>query len=399
MALILVVDDEPDMRLALGTVLKKEGHSILEADDGERALEEIAKKPIELVLMDIRLPGMDGVQMLKLVRAQRGDLPVIMVTGYGSVDTAVQVMKLGADAYLSKPFRNRELIETVERVLAARRLSRESRVLHRDLAEKLSGRSIEEETMPMPAPMPWKRLAAAGMIIVALIVALSVAILQRPKTRSYVLPFANATGLAWEGGHLWVTDWLTQSVYELELGADGFQVVRKVTIPKSHMTGLAIVNGEIYDTDGWKNAIEHRKMDAKLTLIGESPAPGTSPAGLFWDGKYLWSCDAASGHIYEHATSDPKLSVVASFPSPGKALVGLYKDDQYLWSADADGRRIYQHRLDAALSVLAQYEVPELNVGSEPLSAVAYKDGNWWAVRDGKAVLLQIPQKSLRKVQ
>ena len=153
------------------------------------------------------------------------------------------------------------------------------------------------------------------------------------------------------------------------------------------------------DADGWKNAIEHRKLDATLTLINEAPAPGTSPAGLFWDGKYLWSCDSANGRIYEHTTSDPKLSVVASFPSPGKALVGIFKDDQFLWSADADARRIYQHRLDATLSVLAQYEVPELNVGSEPLSAVTFKDESWWAARDGKAVLLQLPQKSLRKVQ
>ena len=109
MARILVVDDEADMRMALANVLNRMGHRIFEASDGPSALEFLQREKADLVLLDIRLPGMDGVQILRNLRETDRTTPVLMVTGYGSVQPAVEVMKLGASHSLPQPFSNRQL--------------------------------------------------------------------------------------------------------------------------------------------------------------------------------------------------------------------------------------------------------------------------------------------------
>jgi len=112
---ILIVDDEPDMRLAIKNVLKIRGYDSIEAGDGKKAVELVEKENPDLVLLDIRLPGMDGVEALERIRKFNKKVPVVMITGYGHIQSAVDVMKLGAQEYLQKPFENAELIEVVRR--------------------------------------------------------------------------------------------------------------------------------------------------------------------------------------------------------------------------------------------------------------------------------------------
>ncbi|MEA3307699.1 MAG: response regulator, partial [Elusimicrobiota bacterium] len=114
---ILIVDDEPDMRLAIKNVLKLRGYEIFEAGDGLAALDIIKKQDIHLMLLDIRLPGMDGIEVLERTRKVNRSLPVVMITGYGHIRSAVDVMKLGANEYLQKPFENTQLVKTVKRFL------------------------------------------------------------------------------------------------------------------------------------------------------------------------------------------------------------------------------------------------------------------------------------------
>ena len=121
MARILIVDDEPDMRLAIKNVLKIRGYEIFEAGDGIAALDIIRKNDIHLMLLDIRLPGMDGIEVLERTRKINRSLPVVMITGYGHIRSAVDVMKLGANEYLQKPFENTQLVKTVRRFLDDRK--------------------------------------------------------------------------------------------------------------------------------------------------------------------------------------------------------------------------------------------------------------------------------------
>ena len=111
---ILVVDDERSMRDFLKILLQKEGYAVVTAHNGENALECLAGQEFDLIISDIRMPGMGGLELLGAVKEQNPDLPVIMITAFASPDDAVQAMKNGAFDYISKPFNVDEIKSVIE---------------------------------------------------------------------------------------------------------------------------------------------------------------------------------------------------------------------------------------------------------------------------------------------
>ncbi len=118
----LVVDDEPDMRWLLAGVLRDQGFEVVAAENGRAALEQISRESPDVVLLDLRMPGLDGIQVLKQVKAVDPHIPVVIVTAYGALPSAVRAMRLGAYDYLTKPFDNDEILFTLRRALEKREL-------------------------------------------------------------------------------------------------------------------------------------------------------------------------------------------------------------------------------------------------------------------------------------
>jgi DNA-binding NtrC family response regulator len=119
---VLVVDDEPGMRSLLTRVLEKEGYIAVACADGDEALQAFAKEDWDLVIADIDMPGMDGIELLKHIRKDSPHVPVLMITAYATVETAVEAMKLGAHDYITKPFAVDELKIVVSKVFERQRL-------------------------------------------------------------------------------------------------------------------------------------------------------------------------------------------------------------------------------------------------------------------------------------
>ena len=138
---ILIIDDDKDLRSNLSSILKDEGYDVLAVEDGREALKAVQKNCPNLVLLDIRLPGMDGMKILEKLKRIYKDLIIIMLTAYSDVKDAVKAMKLGAFDYVTKPFDNVELILIVKNSLQTQYLSREIEELRRKLGEK---KPIEE---------------------------------------------------------------------------------------------------------------------------------------------------------------------------------------------------------------------------------------------------------------
>jgi len=122
---ILVVDDEADMRWILTNVLKKKGYRTITADDGKKAVQKVLENDPDIILLDIRMPEMDGIQVLEKVREINPSIQVIIITAFTDIKNAVQAMKLGAYDYLIKPFDNNELLLIIERALEKRDLETE----------------------------------------------------------------------------------------------------------------------------------------------------------------------------------------------------------------------------------------------------------------------------------
>ncbi len=137
---ILLIDDEAIALSNMSHVLEKEGYEVTACKDGESGLHELHHKMFDLVLTDMRMPGVDGMQVLQHVKETMPDLPVIMITGYASLDSAVEAMKLGAYHYIAKPFRLAEAREIVKGALDYGRLKNENRELKQTI-ETLSNQT------------------------------------------------------------------------------------------------------------------------------------------------------------------------------------------------------------------------------------------------------------------
>ena len=127
MTKILLVDDEPSILSVLSVLLKAEGYEVVPCDGGDKAVELIKNTPFDLMISDIRMRPIDGMALLKLAAEHQPSMSVLMVTGYGTVETAVESLKLGAFDYITKPFKLDELIITVKRALSLIHISEPTR--------------------------------------------------------------------------------------------------------------------------------------------------------------------------------------------------------------------------------------------------------------------------------
>jgi len=129
METVLIVDDEKNYPLILAAVLEEEGFETMTANSGHEAIEILKNSDVDLVLTDMKMPGMDGIELLENVKAKDPELPVIMMTAYGTVEKAVEAMQKGAYNYIMKPFENDSLVIYVKKAVAVYQMVKENRQL------------------------------------------------------------------------------------------------------------------------------------------------------------------------------------------------------------------------------------------------------------------------------
>ncbi len=139
---ILVIDDDTSLRRVLEYNLVESGYLVVSAPDGEEGLRLFGEETPDLVITDMKMPGMDGIQVLKHIKERAPDMLVIMITAFGAVDVAVDAMKAGAYDYITKPFNRDELRMSVAKALRFTGLAAENRRLKSELADRTDFRSI-----------------------------------------------------------------------------------------------------------------------------------------------------------------------------------------------------------------------------------------------------------------
>ena len=133
MAHVLIVDDEVNIRRVLAAMLKREGYEVTTAADGEQALGVLVKTPVHVVVTDLVMPRLGGMELLRRVAAEFPDVPVIVITAHGSVDSAVAALKAGAFDYITKPFEQEELKKVIAKAARAHDLERQN--VHANFAD------------------------------------------------------------------------------------------------------------------------------------------------------------------------------------------------------------------------------------------------------------------------
>src|SRR5690349_11190408 len=133
---IVVIDDEVNAAAALEELLREDGYEVARANDAATGLQAVERTDPDLVLTDLRMPGMDGLELLTRLRETHPDVMVVIITAWGTVRTAVQAMKLGAEDYLAKPIDTDELEVVLHKTLEKKRLRDEGRLLRDRLDRK-----------------------------------------------------------------------------------------------------------------------------------------------------------------------------------------------------------------------------------------------------------------------
>ncbi len=133
---ILIIDDEKDMQSVLTCLVKSEGYEAVAAGNGNIALKEISTHSPDLILLDIRLPGIDGMTLLERIKEIDRNIIIIMLTGHGDIRDAVKAMKLGAFDYITKPFNNDEIIAAIKNALQDKDTVYNSQSIFLSLREK-----------------------------------------------------------------------------------------------------------------------------------------------------------------------------------------------------------------------------------------------------------------------
>ncbi len=157
---ILIVDDEEVLRDVLDAVLRREGFDIVAASSGEEALNVLDTDEIDLIILDVMLPGISGIDTMRAIRISNPDLPVIIITAFSSIDGAIDAMKQGAFHYIPKPFKNEEVVLTVNKALEQRRLSSENERLKAELSDRYAYSNIIGKSEIMRKVFDLIRLAA-----------------------------------------------------------------------------------------------------------------------------------------------------------------------------------------------------------------------------------------------
>ncbi|MBK6848869.1 MAG: sigma-54-dependent Fis family transcriptional regulator [Proteobacteria bacterium] len=121
---VLVADDEPSLRRVLGSIIQREGHRVVTASDGQAALTALRKGEVHTIITDLRMPQLDGMELLRRAIVEYPDIPVVILTAHGSVDSAVAAVKLGAFDYLEKPFEQQQIQQVLAKALRTNELRR-----------------------------------------------------------------------------------------------------------------------------------------------------------------------------------------------------------------------------------------------------------------------------------
>jgi DNA-binding NtrC family response regulator len=146
---VLLIDDEEIMREVISKLLEREGYRVFTAETGDKGLETLELEPVDVVVLDLMLPGKSGLDTLKEMLEADPDLVVIMISAYASIENAVQATKIGAFDFVTKPFKNEELLHIVKNGITRRSLVMENRQLRRNFVKRFSFQNLIGKSEPM----------------------------------------------------------------------------------------------------------------------------------------------------------------------------------------------------------------------------------------------------------
>jgi FixJ family two-component response regulator len=400
MAKILVIDDEQGMRQVTAKIMAQQGYEVFQAEDGATALKLLASESPDLVLLDIRLPDMDGVEILANVRRTRPDLPVIMLSGFGDIETAVDLVRQGAYDYISKPYKVDKLLSL------ARNALNQNEITSSDDTVPAETPKLQKSSSPSPAKEPVKVkggdfeiknswiFASAGLVILlaAGFFSYKYIVNRALPDQEFQVPYSNPSAICAYKDNIWVSDIMEETIYK-HAQDEKFSVIAAYKLTGIQINGVACDGKNLWTCNSFEQKIHKHKLDYNLSIEASYNAPNMSISGLYIDGKDMWSMNFQQGKINKHKIED--LSILNTYNSPAPNPCGMFKKDKSFYIADAGTNKIYKVR-ENDFSVEGVFILDKYKDGRLHIAGLSFDGKNIWSVANGIPIVFRHPFKSLK---
>lgn len=399
MAKILVIDDEQGMRQVTAKILSQQGYNVFQAEDGATAVQLLGTETFDLVMLDIRLPDMDGVEILAHIKKTRPDLPVIMLSGFGDVETAVGLVRQGAFDYISKPYK-------VDKLLSLARNALEQNGIVS--SEEAVPMQKEPQGKPAPDKAPQKQDGKKGKTKKVWLIA-SVALLlliaggffsfkllfnRSLPEKEFSIPYSNPSSICFYGDNLWVSDLMEESIYKHSID-DKLSIISAYKLSGIQINGIGCDGNYLWTCNSFEQKIRKHKLDYNLSVESIYNAPSLSISGLYFDGQNLWSMDFQQGKINKHKLDD--MSIINTYASPAQNPCGMFKKENSFYIADAGSNRIYKVK-ENDFSMEGVYFFEKFNDKKYHITGMSFDGKSIWICTSGVQTIFRIPFSSLKQV-
>ncbi len=405
MVKILIMDDEPGLRNIVYNIVKPLGHPVFTSEDGHQALEVAKRENPDIALLDVRVPDMDGLEVLAELRKINPNIKAIMLSGFGDVESAVFALKQGAFDYISKPFKVDDVIKTVNKAISAMGQGQaaapaassagqqpaQAPAMARDKATKPETAATKLQNKP-----PIGLIAGGALVLAVAGIFLFKGILTKSHAESYTIPYSNPIGMCWIKPYLWVSDWVVGNIYQHNNDAT-LSIASVYKTNNTQPTGITFDGEALWTCSSVEKRIYKHRMDKNLSVSEIFSTPNSSPAGLYFDGANLWVLDTNAAKIYKHKM-DETLSIVSVFDSPAVSPCGMFRDGEYFYIGDYKTSRIYKVSVND-FSVREVYSMPDFEEGKNKLASITWDGSSIWATADGVGKIFKIPFKSLKTIK
>lgn len=405
---ILIMDDEPALRNIVFNMVKPLGHTMFTAEDGTQAIAIGKKEMLDIALLDMRVPDMDGLEVLTELKKINPGIKCIMLSGFGDVETAVSAIKQGAFDYISKPFKIEEVLKVIDRAIGARSEGApavttpapvSAPVLEKPRQTPVSTPPPQTEVRKTAASVTKKPLiiGIGGALVLALIgVVLMRTVFKGGNVKEFVIPYTNPTGISWIKPHLWVSDWVTGNVYQHNVDSK-LSIASVYKTANTQPTGLTYDGESIWTCSSTEKRIYKHKLDAALTVEAIFATSGGNPSGLYFDGANLWVLDSDAAKIYKHKMDD-MLTMVSTYDSPAMNPCGMFKNGEHFFIGDYKTGKIYKVSVKD-FSTAEVYTIPYFEKNNYKLAGLGWDGQNIWLSAEGQGKLFQMPLPSLKAIK
>lgn len=403
MAKILIMDDEPGLRNVVFGMLKPTGHTIFVTEDGNQAIETARKEKPDLALLDMRVPDMDGLEVVAALKQMDPKVQCVMLSGFGDVESAVSAIKQGAFDYISKPFKLEEVLRVVNKALSTPGTAPAGAAP--SPAPTLSGSagaSSGKAHVQVPASFKPKSKAHLWLGLGAMVMGAAGFFGWKylgdigSKWDTFSIPYSNPSALAWDGQNLWIADWSSQSVYKHKPDA-GLSIQSVSQLADNHATGLAWDGERLWSCSSMEKKITKHNMDANLSALVGFPNPLQDPTALAWDGVYMWCADGAGGKLYKLKPTAEGLSIAGVHDGAAATPAGMFFHQGHLYVADAESGKIYEQDPNS-MAVLNVYGLEPYLSKTERIAGMV-SDGQFiWTVTQKSSKALRHRIANLKKI-